>query len=373
MVSSRIIAVVVVRLCLLFTLGIATNASSQTPPCNCAKASLVGDTVGTRFNLGPGPINKVVGSGIELPAAGPILGAAGPSPRWNIDFGSDTIRIDFIQQVATYGMGSYFTFSSLDPQLAGCPPAFISGITVTTNKPTVPFNVVAAATFGPHTVTIPIAGTANLDWKPGEFILVKLTFACDHNITPTPTRTFTPTPAPGTGTVVIDPCCPPWNKDLLKDMMFYHGSAGISAPYTLYFTPTNAFKLQMQAYINYLNLLPPFPGAMIIDWSLIDEGTNACGNSLSPSVSSATTKWTAPGVSTYASVPSPFFPNFPMLVGHWYRIHTVIHLDHGHFFDEKTCAINDICVRIQVMGARGSRPVLEFSDGQKVIKTVPIQ
>ena len=56
-------------------LVIATNASSQTQSggCTCANASLVGDTVGTRFNLGPGPINKVVGSGIELPAAGPSL------------------------------------------------------------------------------------------------------------------------------------------------------------------------------------------------------------------------------------------------------------------------------------------------------------
>jgi hypothetical protein len=172
---------VVVLLATLF--AIATNASSQTSGCNCANASLVGDTVGTRFNLGPGPINKVVGSGIELPGAGPILGAAGPSPRWNIDFGSNTIRIDFLQQPATYGMGSYFTFSSLDPQLAGCPPAFISGITVTTNKPTSQFNVVGAATFGPHTVTIQIAPNGgNLDWQPGEFILVKLNFACQPTV-----------------------------------------------------------------------------------------------------------------------------------------------------------------------------------------------
>jgi hypothetical protein len=165
---------------------IATNASSQANGCNCANASLVGDTVGTRFNLGPGPINSVVASGIEMPAAGPPLGSPGPSPRWSIDFGSDTIRVDFLQQPATYGMGSYFTFSGLDPQLAGCPPAFISGITVTTNKPTTLFNVVSAATFGPHTVTIQIAPTSkNLDWQPGEFILVKLNFACDRPSTQT--------------------------------------------------------------------------------------------------------------------------------------------------------------------------------------------
>ena len=102
-----------------------------------------------------------------------------------MDFGSNTIRIDFLQQPATYGMGSYFTFSSLDPQLAGCPPAFISGITVTTNKPAAQFNVVGAATFGPHTVTIQIApNSKNLDWQPGEFVLVKLNFACETQLAP---------------------------------------------------------------------------------------------------------------------------------------------------------------------------------------------
>ncbi|HEV7375403.1 MAG TPA: hypothetical protein VGN95_11840 [Pyrinomonadaceae bacterium] len=167
-------------------LVIATNAPAQkqTNGCNCAYASLVGDTVGTQFGGGP-VANRTVNSAVELPNAGPILGAAGNAPRWNIDYGSNTIRVDFLQQVATYGAGASFVFSSLDPQLAGCPPAFISGITVTTNKPAVPFNVVAAATFGPHTVTIQIAPNgANIDWKPGEFILVRLNFAC--STTPPP-------------------------------------------------------------------------------------------------------------------------------------------------------------------------------------------
>lgn len=159
---------------------------AQSPECKCADATLVGDTVGTRFNQGPGPINKVVGNPIEIPGAGPVLGGAGPSPRWNIDYGTNTIRIDFLQQPATYGKGSYFTFSSLDPQLRGCPPAFVSGMTVTTNKPSTQFNVVGAATFGPHTVKIQIApDSKNLDWQPGEFILVKLKFACE-SATPKP-------------------------------------------------------------------------------------------------------------------------------------------------------------------------------------------
>ena len=173
---------------LVTLLAVATNASAQqqTNGCNCANASLMGDTVGTQFGGGP-LANRVVNTGMELPGAGPILGAAGSAPRWNIDYGSDTIRVDFLQQVATYGAGASFVFSSLDPQLAGCLPASVSGITVTTNKPAYVFNVVAAATFGPHVVTIQIAPSGgNIDWKPGEFILIKLKFICG---TPPPTAT----------------------------------------------------------------------------------------------------------------------------------------------------------------------------------------
>jgi hypothetical protein len=346
-------------------LVVATNASSQTGGCNCANASLVGDTVGTRFNLGPGPINKVVGSGIELPGAGPILGGAGPAPRWNIDFGSNTIRIDFLQQPATYGMGSYFTFSSLDPQLAGCPPAFISGITVTTNKPTVPFNVVAAATFGPHTVKIQIApNSANIDWQPGEFILVKLNFACD-------------TPA-----TQVDPCCPPWNRDLMKDMLFYQGSGSISAPYTLLFQPTTTFKNQMQAYINYLHLMNFAITGITIDWRLHAQGTGATASPpYGPQVGSttyATWTWNTTGIGNPTLIPNPFFtlPTYSMIVGTWYLVHTGIYLENGQKFFPDTCANNEIYVRIQVMNAKSavanSGPVLEFSDGKKVIKSIPL-
>lgn len=336
------------------------KVASETNGCNCANGSLVGDSVGTRFNLGPGPIVKVVGPPTELVGAGPILGAAGPSPRWNIDFGANTIRIDFLQQVATYGMGSYFTFSSLDPQLAGCPPPFISSITVTTNKPTVPFNVVTAATFGPHTVTVQIApGGGNLDWLPGEFILVKLNFACE-----------TPNPEPNP----IDPCCPPWNQTMLKNMVFYQGTT-ISAPYTLHFQPTTAFKNQMQGYIDYLHFFGF--NAITIDWSLYDHGTGTIpitGLGTIVPGSAAQTTWNSPGSGNPFVSPVGFFPGSPMQVGSWYRVHTVIHLGPGQVFFSEKCAINDIFVRVQVMNAKtNGAPVLEFSDGKQVIKSIPIR
>jgi hypothetical protein len=334
--------------------------ASETNGCNCANASLIGDTVGTRFNLGPGPVNKVVGSGIELPGAGPVLGAAGPSPRWNIDFGTNTIRIDFLQQPATYGMGSYFTFSSLDPQLAGCPPAFVSGITVTTNKPTVPFNVVTAATFGPHTVTIKIApASANIDWQPGEFILVKLEFACE---------TQPPQPSP------VDPCCPPWNKDILKNTMVYQGQGSIAGPYTLHFLPSSALTAQMNAYVTYVHSVNPAVNAITIDWSLIDLSNNS-----TVSIPASTT-WNGSGSPTTTGDPNFFSSGgnpFPMQVGTWYRVHTVIRLlPNGQTFFSEKCRSVDLMVRIQVVTSKtsSSEPAfLEFSDdGKNVIQRVPI-
>jgi len=355
--------ITIVSLSLMLAITNQAWSQSRATGCNCANASLIGDTVGTRILQNT--INSVVGTSVELPGAGPILGAPGPSPRWNIDFGSDSIRIDFVQQAATYGIGSHFTFSSLDPQLAGCPPVFISGITVTTSKPATIFNVAAAATFGPHTVTIPIASnTANLDWQPGEFILVKLKFACD----------MPPTD--------VDPCCPPWNQNLLKDMMFYQGSGSISAPYTLAFQPTTAFKNQMQIYINYLHALNPAMTA--IAWRLHDEGTGNLpftywGTQIPPTAYVSWT-WNTTGIGNPVLSPAtgfftqPAYPAFPMQVGTWYAVQTGIYLENGqHFFPDK-CAENTIYVRVQVLAAkaRGAQ-VLEISDGKRVIKTVPIQ
>lgn len=341
----------------------ATEASSQTKACECAAASLMGDTVTTQFGGGPAA-NRTVNAGVELPNAGPVLGAAGSSPRWNIDFGNDTIRVDFLQQPATYGAGAAFVFTGLDPQLAGCPPPFISGINVTTNKPTSPFNVVANATYGPHSVTVQIAPTGgNLDWMPGEFILVRLKFACE-------------TPPPSNQT---DPCCPPWNKELLKSMLFYQGQGSISAPYTLKFQPTAAFKGQMQAYINYLNSINPAMNAITIDWRLHDQGTNATPNppygpQVGPTVYTTWNTTTAGNPvfthPNFFNLPTPF----PMQVGRWYMVHTGIYLEKGQKFFPDKCANNEIYVRVQALNAKGKggASVLEFSDGGQVLQSVPL-
>ncbi len=68
----------------------------------------------------------------------------------------------------------------------------------------------------------------------------------------------------------VDPCCPPWNKDILGDALSYQGSGSITNPYTLHFNPA-AMQNQMQAYINYLHAINPAITAITIDWRLHDQ------------------------------------------------------------------------------------------------------
>jgi len=328
MFYSRI-ATTIVTFCLFAGLSISANAQVE---CNCSRSSLMGVTVGTLLNNDfHGPVSTVVGTGIELPNAGPTLHAAGPAPRWNIDFGANTIRIDFVSGPATYGAGSKFTFSGLTP----IPPppcqskAHIVGMTVTTNKSSAAY-VSSGATFTSSSVVVPFAPpNASVDWNTGEYILVTLRFDCD------------PQPPP------VDPCCPPWNSTMLKDMMFYQGSGGISAPYTLKFQPTAAFNAQMLAYLSYLHAMNPLITSITIKFDLEDggTGTSGTGGPIVPGGGPFTATWTYPN-----SSPSPSFFAASLSVNHWYRVNTVISLNNGQHFFSDQCANRWIDVNLQVQG-----------------------
>ncbi len=138
-------------------------------------ASITGDSVNVQF--ANGPVKAVtVGAGVEIPNAGPVLGAAGNAPRWNIDLDSATIRVDFIDQIASYGNGAFFLFSDLNPKINAC-AATVTGITVMTNKPVGQINVAALATFTASSVRIQIAPNSGVvDWSPGEFVEVRLSY-----------------------------------------------------------------------------------------------------------------------------------------------------------------------------------------------------
>lgn len=161
-----------------------------------------------------------------------------------------------------------------------------------------------------------------------------------------------------------DPCCPPWDKERLKDSMVYKGSGSIGAPYTLSFdkTPVDG---PMSIYIKYLNSLNANITDITIDWSLLDGGTSSVSVPGAQVGGPVSTTWNSGGgLQNFTA----FFNGFPMQVGRWYRVRTVIHLNNGQKFFPEKCAVVEMDVRIQVIGARmrdGAAPpaVLEFGDG----------
>ncbi len=177
----------------------------------------------------------------------------------------------------------------------------------------------------------------------------------------------------------VNPCCPPWNVDRLAEMMFYQGSGSISAPYTLKFQPTPAFKSQMQAYIDYLHSTNTAIKAITIDWRLHDQGTGVTPSGpLGPQVDvTAYTTWTSPGNGNPAVSGDPSFfsspQQYPMVIGTWYRVHTGIYLENGQVFFGDNCAVNEIWVRVQVLKAFGPEPVLELWSWNNVIKRIPLR
>ena len=158
--------------------ALASVSHAQIGPCDCRNASLLNTTVYTQFSGSPKHA-ALVTTGIEYPAAGPLFGAAGPSPRWNIDVGHNFIRIQFLQQPATYGGTAHFTIGNLLPvAMPQCGQPVVSGISVHTNKAGASPYVVSGASFTPHSVKLPFAGGSNVTWNPGEYIHAKLHFSC---------------------------------------------------------------------------------------------------------------------------------------------------------------------------------------------------
>ena len=340
------------------TVAVPTMAVAQTNTC-CTNASLIGDTVGTRFTNNP-IVNRVVGAGVELPGAGPVLGVDPITPRFNIDIAASTIRIDFVQQAQTYGGGHSFTFSSLQPRVpAGCPDNLVPevvGVQVFTNKPNAPY---VTATFTPTSVTVQIGPPGSqVDWLPGEFILLRLFYGCP-----------TPPPPP------IDPCCPPWNSQRLGEQMVYQGTGGISAPFTLKFTPTALQTQQLRAYVNYLSSFGTGINTISILFRLVPAGTGATCAPGQQILASATESWTA---TTGPNPPTPaagLFPTGIMVVNTWYSIQTVISLNNGLTFFPASCANSSICVRIQFVafksegsGAGDGRAVLQIASGGAIVE-----
>jgi hypothetical protein len=187
-------------------------------------------------------------------------------------------------------------------------------------------------------------------------------------------------------TQINSTCCPPWNKDVLKQSMVYKGTGGIADPYTLIWNPSALFQSQMQAYLNYLNLLDPTTTMMSMEFRLHNQGANLTPNlgGWGPQIGTIGynrfTKNTTGVSSLMHQAPISYFPPNAMLVGNWYAITTGIYTDGKVPFFGKDCGENTIYFRIQVIAAKSSsinggstNQFIEFSDGKKIISIAPIE
>jgi hypothetical protein len=170
----------------------------------------------------------------------------------------------------------------------------------------------------------------------------------------------------------VDPCCPPWNSATLKKSLFYQSSGAIADPYTLVFRPSPQLLAQMQAYINYLHSVNPAITQITIEFRLHDAGIGATPVTGQQVGVSHFATWSESGSGIVN--PSVFFttPSEAMLVGRWYTIHTGIFLENGQAFFPATCAVNEINVRVQVLGklSRGiAGAALQFRDWDGTIVT----
>jgi hypothetical protein len=193
---------------------------------------------------------------------------------------------------------------------------------------------------------------------------------------------------------VVDPCCPPWNPQILIDSLQYVGSGSIGAPYTLKLVPSSATINSLRLYLNYIHSTNAALTALQIEFQLYDQGNganpytngyngigvgpvsgmgfNANNTVVRYHTGYANTSTVYVGTATPGTSTSP--SSYPMQVGKWYFVHTGMWTDAGKFFPDK-CANNDAYVRIQALrGAKKAENgyVMQISNGREIVKSVPI-
>ncbi|WP_176696011.1 hypothetical protein [Phenylobacterium immobile] len=146
-----------------------------------------------------------------------------------------------------------------------------------------------------------------------------------------------------------DPCCPPWNEQILQSSLSYSGTT-VGGSYTLRWQPPSSLNAQMQAYINYLHAVDPSINTINIAFGLFPAGNGAAPGTAGPQVGgtggTAIVTWTAG--QNAPSGNTNFFPANAMSPGLWYTVGTTIFLGDGAVFFGVDCAQNAMSVRFQV-------------------------
>lgn len=161
-------------------------------------------------------------------------------------------------------------------------------------------------------------------------------------------------------------CCPPINKEDIKQMFNPVFQSGASGPYKMIFNPTQQFKNLMQAYINLLNLTCSSKN-LNFAWQLCDmgngnqPGSGYCNNAIEQKYTSVTVG----GNGSFVPNNSTIFFNSPNSIcqpNRWYRITLGIYPDTDKkCFDLKCSDSLVMDFRWQMMtGKTNQQPLLEI-------------
>lgn len=163
-----------------------------------------------------------------------------------------------------------------------------------------------------------------------------------------------------------DNCCPPWNKKMIientKIKQNPNGN-GLNSNYTIWFNPTQELKNKMQTYLDYAHSMNPSINSIIINWQL-RESDKDCKKFGTQVTNEAFTYWTASGNGNITG--GNFWNGYPLEVGKHYLLHTGIYLDNEKDFFDKECAVNQVCIYINVT-SKGQH-ILELTINGKTYK-----
>jgi hypothetical protein len=166
-----------------------------------------------------------------------------------------------------------------------------------------------------------------------------------------------------TANAVPDPCCPPWNPNIMLQQLQLSQAGNVLGNIVYSFLNSIPYKDQMQAYIDYLHSLNPSIKNIVLDWNAFDYGPSGPGTSPSATGSfqvgtSVFTEWSCTGCpSSYppslllgglgmltngfahvpVTIPDPL--SGPLPVNRWYRLTTFIYLNDGNTFWPDTCSV----------------------------------
>jgi hypothetical protein len=155
--------------------------------------------------------------------------------------------------------------------------------------------------------------------------------------------------------VAIDPCCPPWNSDVLLHQLRLTQPGDLLSNVAYNFLNSAPYNQQMQAYIDYLHAINPSIRNIVIYWDISDHGPSGSGTS--PQATGTQigpaefTEWSCTGCQGYSTIggngnltngngSNVFDPTqHPLPANRWYRISTWIYLNDGnHFWQDEKCS-----------------------------------